>query len=324
MQMNSVPELLKAASLLLILFITSGSENLISANEFSANKFSVVESTVDLDIITNGDTTQPIINLHSRESIKKFADYLFCQRDYLRAYEEYEKYHPAGSDDTVKFKMALSLRNLDRFRKAEEMFISLGDNSNLSDQAKLELFKTRFFSSDYTGLKNLFRGYSNFPEKYSRQIRGLYYLSFLYSDGNLPDEESFLQAFPVEHRDQLKEFYLCKKDPPYRSPVTAAVFSAIIPGSGKIYTKNYGDGITSFIVTGLMGYLAYDNFKSNHNFRGWAFSSLAAFFYAGNIYGSAASAQIFNAAVSYDFSNQLTLFLNKNHYFLAEDENFCK
>ena len=99
--------------------------------------------------------------------------------------------------------------------------------------------------------------------------------------------------------------------------------SALIPGSGKIYAGEIGDGIIAAIATGLCGYLAYDNFKAKHNFRGWLFGGLSAFFYAGNIYGSAASAQIYNAGIQFDFVNDVKIYLNKKNYFTPEYE-FCK
>jgi len=48
------------------------------------------------------------INYHSPENIRKFADYLFCDRDYLRAALEYEKLSERSFNDTLLFKTALS------------------------------------------------------------------------------------------------------------------------------------------------------------------------------------------------------------------------
>jgi TM2 domain-containing membrane protein YozV len=99
--------------------------------------------------------------------------------------------------------------------------------------------------------------------------------------------------------------------------------SAIIPGSGKIYTGQYGDGITAFLVTGALVYLSWANFDAHHQFRGWLFSGLAAMFYGGNIYGSAASAQLFNAGVKISLDNELKAYLDDHNYFMPE-YNFCR
>ena len=63
------------------------------------------------------------------------------------------------------------------------------------------------------------------------------------------------------------------------------------------------------LLTGLFGYIAYTDFKADHKVRGWIFSGVAAFFYAGNIYGSAASAQIYNAKIKFDFESEVQNFL---------------
>ncbi len=46
-------------------------------------------------------------NFHSPENIKKFADYLFCEKDYLRANLEYQKLENIVDDDTLNFKIGL-------------------------------------------------------------------------------------------------------------------------------------------------------------------------------------------------------------------------
>ncbi len=48
------------------------------------------------------------INFNSPENIKLFADYLFCDHDYLRAIDEYEKYLKFSDEDTVRFKIAIA------------------------------------------------------------------------------------------------------------------------------------------------------------------------------------------------------------------------
>jgi len=106
-----------------------------------------------------------------------------------------------------------------------------------------------------------------------------------------------------------------KKKPPYKSEELAGILSAIIPGAGKIYTQDYGDGITAFLLTGLFGYLVYTNFGHNHATRVWIFTALGVGFYAGNIYRSVASAQIFNARINFEFDEGVKLYLEEKKLF---------
>jgi TM2 domain-containing membrane protein YozV len=128
--------------------------------------------------------------------------------------------------------------------------------------------------------------------------------------------------FNKKQHNTASFLYDYKFDPPYKSPAWAGIFSAIIPGSGKMYVGEWGDGIAGFLLTGLFAFLAYDNFKADHKTRAWIFTGIGAFFYAGNIYGSIAAAQIYNAKINFDFQNGLNLFLQQENYFLPEYD-FC-
>ncbi|MEI7812416.1 MAG: hypothetical protein WCJ01_08315 [Ignavibacteria bacterium] len=262
--------------------------------------------------------------LASPQNIICFADYLYCQKDYLRAIGEYERIAPALLNDTIKFKIALGNKYIGKISQSESLLFLLGSSSIFSNEATLELFKGRFLRNDFTGLRNLYDKREITSAKYNEKIKQMYYLSFLFDEVPLPGHESFTNLFPATERKSILEFINRKENPEYKSLWKAVMLSALLPGAGKFYTEEYGDAITIAIVTGLSGYLACDNFASGHNFRAIAFTGLGALFYAGNIYGSAASAQIYNARVKFNLTSDLKLYLNKNNYFLPEYENFCK
>jgi TM2 domain-containing membrane protein YozV len=153
-------------------------------------------------------------------------------------------------------------------------------------------------------------------------FKKLFNFSFLFTEDKLPSQEELISPFDSLERPLIRDFYYSKIDPSYRSPVTASIISTLIPGGGKIYTGEYGDGIMAFIATGLFAFLAYDNFKANHDFRGWLFTGLGTFFYAGNIYGSYASAEIYNARINFEFKAKLNLYLDDKNYFIPE-VRFC-
>ncbi|MGE5351906.1 MAG: hypothetical protein ACM3P0_07475 [Acidobacteriota bacterium] len=262
--------------------------------------------------------------LHSPENILKFADYLYCQKDYLRAITEYESLLKFKNSDTIKLKIALGFSKMGQTKEAEYRFNSLALGNTFSDEARLELYKSKFFTNDIASLRQMYKEKSLLPGKYIEPVRSLYYTSYLLDTAPLPDKEEFIQAFPSNAKNEMEMFYLRKSDQPYKSPLKAAILSAIVPGLGKAYSGEWGDGLTSLIVTGVLSYISYDNLKAHHNFRGYVFGGLAALFYAGNVYGSIAQAQIYNAQVDFKFTTDLKFFLNSNNYFLPEYEQFCK
>jgi TM2 domain-containing membrane protein YozV len=156
-----------------------------------------------------------------------------------------------------------------------------------------------------------------------KSFRKLTTISMLYEAELNILREDFISPFDKDERKAVASFYDFNVDPNYKSPALAGTLSAIIPGSGKMYVGEWGDGITALLVTSLFAFLAYDNFQADHTTRAWIFTGLGAFFYAGNIYGSVASAQIFNARIEFEFNEGLILFLEQKNYFLPVYD-FCK
>jgi TM2 domain-containing membrane protein YozV len=256
--------------------------------------------------------------LKSDENRKLFADYLYCQQDYLRAAEEYESLSKTKLSDTILYKIGKSYSIIGNTDKALNYFSSIQSNSSLLKNAVLEEARIFYITEDSYSLNKIV----NDVDTSSIELKKIL-IAFYLKTNLLNNVNNGLFLFNDDDIIRLKIFYERRKNPTYKSEVIAGVLSAIIPGSGKIYTENYGDGITAFILTGIFSYLAYDNFKHSHQFRAYLFSGLAAGFYLGNIYGSVASAQIFNAKVDFNFLNDLTEFLLSKNYFINEID-FCK
>ncbi len=81
----------------------------------------------------------------------------------------------------------------------------------------------------------------------------------------------------------------------YKNPYAAAVFSGIIPGSGKFYTKQWKDGLYAFLAVTAFSYLTYRSFdKDGLNPYGFIFGTVSFAFYTSNIFGSYKSAIRYN------------------------------
>lgn len=79
-----------------------------------------------------------------------------------------------------------------------------------------------------------------------------------------------------------------------RSPWVAGALSAVVPGLGKVYAGNLGEGIASFLLTGSLMAITAENWikESPTNWKTIVAGLLSAVFYVGNIYGSVASVKI--------------------------------
>ncbi|MCX7797147.1 MAG: hypothetical protein N2249_00810 [Melioribacter sp.] len=254
----------------------------------------------------------------------KFANYLFNEKDYLRALNEYKEYLKQNQNDTAYFKYAESFLRIGRFEEAAENFKSLFFNSSLEDEAKLEFFKAHFLiglnSKNFSYFRNLFSKEVYSTTKYYKEIKRLTLISHFFDNSALPDTNEFFSTFDDSNYVSIKNFYLIKKSPKYKNPNKAGILSAILPGLGKIYSGKISDGITSFITTCLFTFFSIDNFKHNHHFRGWLFAGLSAITYAGNIYGSIASTHIYNARLKNDFNNKIKYYFEERNFLLPNIE----
>ena len=294
-------------------FITSSFYNIITVFLYLFFIFFSIASTT-----ISAQSSKKKINLFSPINRMKFANYLFSQKDYLRAFDEYRQYLKYSNNDTVRFKIGFGFEQMGRFTEAEDYFKGLFFNSNLEQKSRLEFFKSLFLSGKYKIFRKLTKNIIYMPEEYKSTIAKLKNTSYLLDNIRMPGFTNFIKVFNKNEKTPLTLFYHRKIKPGYKSPFKAALMSSIIPGLGKIYTKNYGDGITGFLFTGVLSFLAYNNFKANHQFRAWLFSGLAAIFYAGNIYGSYAAAQIFNVGIEFNFNKDVRIYLNNNNYFVPE------
>jgi len=263
------------------------------------------------------------VDFNASGNIKRFADYLFCDKDYLRAALEYERLAENIMSDTIEFKNALSYSYIKDYYTAIQKFSGIVNSSAYFNEAKLEGMKINFLINDFTGLRSYYKNsFITEVDKYQTEGEKLFNFSYLFTDDELPSKDEFLSPFYVNENEKLSSFYDWKKEPPYKDGTLAGIMSAVIPGSGKIYVGKIGDGIVAFITTTVFAFIAYDNFKAGNTTRAWIWTGVAAFFYAGNVYGSVAAAQVHNAKITFEFNEGLNVYLNNNNYYIKQYE-FC-
>ena len=265
-----------------------------------------------------------IFDFRSPENIRKFADYLFCQGDYLRAVQEYESINNVSINDTIDFKIMLSYSEIGLYQMSNLCEARLS-NSVFRNEAGCLSLKNRFRESPnsfYQRSEIEVYQFSNEDSLTSNYFQKLTSVSYLLGANEILSKDKIINPFDSSEKKTISLFYEMKVNPPYKSPTGAGILSAVIPGSGKMYVGEWGDGITALLATSIFAFLAYDNFRADHKTRAWIFTGLGAFFYAGNIYGSIAAAQIFNARINFEFSEGIKLFLEQENYFLPKYD-FC-
>lgn len=79
----------------------------------------------------------------------------------------------------------------------------------------------------------------------------------------------------------------------HKSPGVAGVL-AVLPGGGYLYCNRPRDALISFLLTGGLGFAAYEAFDNDMYALGGVISFVGIGFYSGSIYGSISSAHKYN------------------------------
>ncbi len=92
---------------------------------------------------------------------------------------------------------------------------------------------------------------------------------------------------------------------PYKSPSTAGVLAAALPGLGHVYCDRYKDGAVAFLLNGLFTWAAIEAFNKDQNVLGGILAFLELGWYSGNIYSAVNSAHKYNRALKDDYLKNL-------------------
>jgi hypothetical protein len=248
-----------------------------------------------------------------------FAQHLFNEGDYERAAAEYFRYayHSSGLlPDSIRYRIALCYALDAKWEQAENHFVFLAQiaNSPYAEKSMFNLSLTHTRQGNYSQANQLIgsklHGLQSPPIRHDilnlRAYNHLQQYDFPAAIDALNHIESpVAPLLPVTIQlKQTAEKGLALK---YKKPWLAGTFSAIVPGSGKIYSKRTQDGIYSFALVGLMAWQAYTGFhdKGTESVKGWIYAAAGTVFYIGNIHGSVVSAKLFNQKINHELVHHI-------------------
>ena len=201
--------------------------------------------------------------------------------------------------DTLTFLRGWAHYNLKQLPQAREYFQGIPKGSSFYDQSLFYSTAVSAHLGDFTSPVASLTGYNGpHTELRDLQLSGLALLR--------DDPAAFKQAsqsfgfsdFALQEAEHtLCDIYNSRYVKRAKSPALAAIASAIIPGSGKIYAGKLGEGISAFLLTGVFGAITAEHWVKDGpaNWKTIVPGLLGAFLYIGNIYGSYMSVSIYNS-----------------------------
>jgi hypothetical protein len=123
---------------------------------------------------------------------------------------------------------------------------------------------------------------------------------------NLDEIDNYKKLFPEDKKiGSIARDISTYKELRSRSYAASVAMSALIPGSGQIYSGRYVDGLITIIAVLAAGYGSYHFYKNDERPLSYTLGFFAALFYTGNLYGAYNSAINYNKAVESGFQAEI-------------------
>jgi len=266
------------------------------------------------------DFTARYHDLREKE-IRQFADDLFIAGEYYRAITEARRYislFPAGP-------------------RTEEMARRIGDAYLMSHEwaeaiGSYDDFLMKFPVSPQTGAVIFYKAIAMLKQGNEAEAERLFQLVpstdrekkgeafrweiLLLIRQNRFDEaerrlkDQMVRSAIEKGAGMIEEMIKEKKNSPYKSPETAGILSALLPGSGQFYNERYQDGVYSFLLNSLFILGAYKSYDQGNYALGALLTLFEIGWYSGGIYGAVSGAHKYNHKIDEDHFRNGVLRMN--------------
>ncbi len=216
---------------------------------------------------------------------KAFADFLYKNAEYTHAIQEYKRVLFLNPFDTNAL-----MKIQDSYIQSGLFSDGLGflTSCNMCQLESDTLFalkgKLFILNRDFNGLNKQMQYHSGLKREitFLQISKAMYQHEWSEAQGYLP----LLEQYPefkslgpaIQQTTTLR----------YKDPGLSLMMSAVIPGSGKVYSGYWKDGLFSFLFIGVTAWQSYRGFSKNgsQSVYGWLMGGISLSFYTGNLYGS--------------------------------------
>lgn len=252
-------------------------------------------------------------DLYNFENTKKFAEYLAKSGQFDLATREFERLvFMVPQNDTLKTSLLSLYRRSGKYDEAiirgKQLYPEI---YNMISSSAIEYGRILLLKSDFQLAKNFWE--SNTRIENADKII-LSATSDILQDNYKSANEILNTLKPEEHKlaAEYKEIGKQAVEIKRKSPVLAGIMSAIVPGTGRFYSKDWKDGLVSFFFVSTMTFQSIRGFNKSgvNSTRGWVYGGVALGFYLGNIYGSVVSAKGYNKKSHQSIRNKIDNLFN--------------
>jgi TolA-binding protein len=245
--------------------------------------------------------------LTDAEQILSFADALFQAGDYFRAITEYKRFlflYPADARaGRVSLQIGLAYLRGQQWEDARRTFHAITQqppDAELGLEAAFLLGETAFLQGQYA---QAIRDLRPLAERYGQTPAGenaRYRLGWSYL--RLRQWKAAAQAFAAietpsplfPSASTLTEAARQAEELPRKSPALAGALSAVVPGTGHVYTGRFRDGFMAFLLNGAFLVAGIEAVAAGNEAAAGLLFFFEAAWYSGSIYGAVNAAHKWN------------------------------
>ncbi|GEM_PF-1347798 len=239
----------------------------------------------------------------------KFGCALYREGEFFRAVTEFKRYlflFPTASKRTeVLLLIACSLYKSGRYAETHsylnEAYVSTHDMS-LRDVVRYVDALSYYSEGEYEKAVSIWKRLLVGKPNFQIERNSLAHLTLACLELGDKDELRTILADAETKDDSLAMLVKdirnrVDNEPNGRSPLMATIFSAVLPGSGQVYSGRFADGMVAFVINGLFTFLVVDSFKEDYT-TGKVIGGLFGLqFYLGNVLGANRAAHIYNQSM---------------------------
>ncbi len=257
------------------------------------------------------DFTSQYYDLREKE-VRQFSTQLFLAGEYYRSITEARRYiflFPKGPRTEEVAKLIgdayLMSHEWDEAITAYDEFLTRFPESPLAGAATFHKAIALLKLGQTAEAERLFQLILSGPDREIKGLAARWEILLLIRQNRFDEAEKFLKERMLRpeienEASRIEELLKEKKGVRYKSPETAGILSAILPGSGQLYNERHQDGAYSFFLNALFILAAYKAYDSDNHALGGILTLFELGWYTGGIYGAVGGAHKYNKKVDED------------------------
>jgi len=246
-------------------------------------------------------------NLYDSEHSKSFAQYLLSSQQYKLAAMELERivFMESGNQN-AKHQLIVAYRKANEWQAGINKINTWYPHNNPDSTLAREWIRLLLLNHEFPKAQSYL---TNQPKLSQAEISYFQFAAFMLSE-NFKAAAFHIDTKHPGHETESKELtsiLVQQQTNRYKNPALALGLSALVPGLGKVYTKDWKDGLISLLFVATNAWQAYRGFSENGvgSVYGWIFGSMAVGFYGSNLYGSWKSAADYNLRLNNDLHHEI-------------------